>query len=121
MYRLTSILIVLGLAMQVSFKLAVCFNFTINRTKIVKEFCENKAKPAMKCNGKCHLKKILKVQDEDQQQGKPAVKENPDVQQNLPSKPEVFREQCDPVDLVTTYLLKKPGLFRFPVFHPPCA
>lgn len=33
---------------------------------IVKELCENKAKPEMKCNGKCHLmKELAKASDNE--------------------------------------------------------
>jgi len=34
-------------------------DYTINYDYIVAELCENKAKPEMHCNGKCHLKKEL--------------------------------------------------------------
>lgn len=33
--------------------------YIINYDYIVAELCENKAKPEMHCNGKCHLKKEL--------------------------------------------------------------
>nr|WP_255702342.1 hypothetical protein [Flavobacterium sp. SM15] len=33
--------------------------YVINYDYIVKELCENKAKPQMKCNGKCHLMKEM--------------------------------------------------------------
>jgi hypothetical protein len=33
--------------------------YIINYDYIVAELCENKAKPGMHCNGKCHLKKEL--------------------------------------------------------------
>jgi hypothetical protein len=33
--------------------------YIINYDYIVAELCENKARPAMHCNGKCHLKKEL--------------------------------------------------------------
>lgn len=36
-----------------------CLEYIINYDYIVKELCVNKAKPEMKCNGKCHLMKEL--------------------------------------------------------------
>ena len=33
--------------------------YFVNYDYIVKELCENKAKPELKCNGKCHLAKEL--------------------------------------------------------------
>jgi hypothetical protein len=38
----------------------------INYDYIVKELCENKAKPELKCNGKCHLmKEMAKAAEEE--------------------------------------------------------
>ncbi|WP_264554532.1 hypothetical protein [Flavobacterium sp. N1946] len=40
--------------------------YVFNYDYIVKELCENKAKPEMKCNGKCHLmKELAKASDTD--------------------------------------------------------
>ncbi|HSD13512.1 MAG TPA: hypothetical protein VLB74_02570 [Flavobacterium sp.] len=40
--------------------------YVLNYDYIVKELCENKAKPEMKCNGKCHLmKELAKVSEND--------------------------------------------------------
>jgi hypothetical protein len=33
--------------------------FTINRQAITESFCVNKSYPSKKCNGKCHLKKVI--------------------------------------------------------------
>jgi hypothetical protein len=35
--------------------------YFVNYDYIVKELCENKAKPELKCNGKCHLAKELAI------------------------------------------------------------
>jgi len=40
--------------------------YVVNYDYIVKELCVNKAKPEMKCNGKCHLmKELAKASDTD--------------------------------------------------------
>lgn len=40
--------------------------YTIHYDYIAKELCENKAKPEMKCNGKCHLmKELAKASDSE--------------------------------------------------------
>lgn len=40
--------------------------YVFNYDYIVKELCENKAKPEMKCNGKCHLmKELAKASEND--------------------------------------------------------
>ena len=34
-------------------------DYVINKTEIIDKFCENKDKPELQCNGKCHLKKEI--------------------------------------------------------------
>jgi hypothetical protein len=34
----------------------------MNQSEIIEEFCENKAKPELNCNGNCHLSKELNKQ-----------------------------------------------------------
>ncbi len=43
--------------------------FSVNRTFIIKQLCENRSRPQMHCNGKCYLRKQLKQQ---QSQNAPA-------------------------------------------------
>ncbi|TKT85696.1 hypothetical protein FDK13_33580 [Dyadobacter frigoris] len=38
--------------------------FHVNRAYIAKVFCENRNRPALLCNGKCYLAKLLKKQQE---------------------------------------------------------
>jgi hypothetical protein len=42
----------------------VVADYLLNRDYIAKVLCVNRDKPEMKCNGKCHLAKQLKKQDE---------------------------------------------------------
>ncbi len=35
-------------------------NYSLNNTEFTQKYCENKAKPIMKCNGKCKLAKLAK-------------------------------------------------------------
>jgi hypothetical protein len=44
----------------------VCIDFAINQNYIARTLCENKAKPAMHCNGKCFMKKQLDRTGENQ-------------------------------------------------------
>jgi hypothetical protein len=37
----------------------VCLDYAMNKQFIAAVLCENKAKPVMHCNGKCHLRKQL--------------------------------------------------------------
>lgn len=40
--------------------------YHIDTIGFIEAFCVNQEKPELKCNGKCHLKKISKAQDKDQ-------------------------------------------------------
>lgn len=49
-------------------------DYIINYDYIAKELCENKAKPEMHCNGKCHLmKELAKASEGEKQQDKKNV------------------------------------------------
>ncbi len=40
------------------------YEFTFNNESFTEKYCVNKDKPELKCNGKCHLKKSLKSENE---------------------------------------------------------
>ena len=44
-------------------KSMVCISFTLNRDYISKNLCENRHKPKLHCNGKCHFIKSLKKEN----------------------------------------------------------
>tara|TARA_B110000211_G_C14081735_1_gene554880 strand:- start:3341 stop:3712 length:372 start_codon:yes stop_codon:yes gene_type:complete len=39
--------------------IAPYIDYSINKAEIIEKYCENKDKPILKCEGKCHLKKQL--------------------------------------------------------------
>jgi len=41
-------------------------NWKINQAELTAKYCVNKAKPMLKCNGKCYLAKQLKKQEEQE-------------------------------------------------------
>lgn len=51
-------------------------DYFVNYEYISKVLCENKAKPALKCNGKCHLMKELAKASEDEKPIKSDKKDN---------------------------------------------
>ena len=61
-------------------KLIVIANYSINKEYISKNFCENKAKPKLHCNGKCHLKKELQKEDKKENTPSNNVKEKQEIQ-----------------------------------------
>jgi hypothetical protein len=64
--------------------------YVVNYDYIVKELCENKEKPQLQCNGKCHLKKELAKSAADEQS--PA-----DKKQNSKQEIEVLFYQETPI------------------------
>lgn len=49
-------------------------NYVLNKSYYATVLCENKAKPQMHCEGKCHLKKELKKQSEEEKNPTAAFK-----------------------------------------------
>ena len=64
----------------------------IYKEQIIKEHCENKEKPQLKCDGKCHLKKeIVKKEKEN-----PNINNNNKIPKPQPKKQLNYKTQfCD--------------------------
>jgi hypothetical protein len=99
-------------------------DYIVNYEYISKVLCENKAKPMMHCNGKCHLMKEL---------AKAAETENPkssDKKQNTPIQEVLFFKEIKSFSIVSfsfstenkinsSYLELYSYLNTNSVFHPP--
>jgi hypothetical protein len=68
MRKAVAIFLTILLLLQCSMKLVIVVYYQINKAYIASNLCENKAKPSMKCQGKCYLAKKLKAQ-ENQEKG----------------------------------------------------
>jgi hypothetical protein len=61
-------------------KVWIFVSFKINQDYIAKNLCENRAKPILKCNGKCQLMKKLKQADKEEEKQTPqTIKEKLEV------------------------------------------
>jgi hypothetical protein len=49
-------------------KAGLFVNYQLNKAEITRKYCENKAKPMLNCNGKCHLAKQLAKQQKQEEQ-----------------------------------------------------
>ena len=101
------------------------FDYVINYGYISKELCINKAKPELKCNGKCHLMKELAKASEDEKPISSDKKDN--------SKHEIevlFYQEILPLQLTQIYFHTNSSaannysnhyfhLNSCSVFHPP--
>ena len=47
-------------------KSALFVNYQLNQAEITRKFCENKAKPKLQCNGKCHSATQLVETEKDE-------------------------------------------------------
>ena len=72
MKSVLSISLLLLFAYVQMFNGMIWMSYEINKTEIVKQFCENKEKPEMKCEGTCHMKKMM-LTDEAEEEGKPMM------------------------------------------------
>jgi hypothetical protein len=46
-------------------KVLVISNYLLNKQEMTIRYCENKAKPALNCQGMCHLKKLLAEENDE--------------------------------------------------------
>ena len=60
MYRLVSVLVLVGIVLQSLSSAFLLAHYHYNKASITAKYCENKAKPKLKCNGQCHLRKQQK-------------------------------------------------------------
>lgn len=68
------IALICGIFTQSIGKLVLLSNYLINKEFIIFNYCENKSKPKLQCNGKCHLTKQLKEQEKQESSSKNNVK-----------------------------------------------
>jgi len=67
--KAVSILLIMLVIAQCSIKLGIVAYYQINKGYITANFCINKAKPKLQCNGKCYLaKKLKKAQENEEKQ-----------------------------------------------------
>lgn len=80
MKKILVILLTLLVFIQPLSKVWIFVSFKINQDYIAKNLCENRAKPILKCNGKCQLMKKLKQADKEEEKQTPqTIKEKLEV------------------------------------------
>jgi hypothetical protein len=97
--------------------------YELNKKYIAEVLCENKDKPEMHCNGKCHLKKQLKKansapEQQEQPQAPPPFKSDPVITiLLLPDKHSFYGQKCTKV--IIPYIIHYSFEFASSIFHPP--
>lgn len=64
MRRIVAFTLVVALLISSAAKTMLLADYLLNKEYIAKVLCINRDKPEMHCNGKCHLAKQLKAQEE---------------------------------------------------------
>ena len=115
------ILILLILSQTFS-KWLLIAQYNFNKEYIAKNFCENKSRPAIKCNGKCQLMKKMAA---DENTGTNQQNPNPGKEKTAEL---LYFENIASIDLKAA--VRNPAEFQdyclaihvspcFPIFHPP--
>jgi len=96
-------------------------DYLMHREQIVQQYCENKNKPAMHCNGKCHLMKEMKKATEEtpRNHATPVVLEN--LLPHFAASQLVFGEQFAVQPFIPSFVYQASFSAAHPlaVFHPP--
>jgi hypothetical protein len=63
MKKTLAIVLLFAISLQTFSKVFLVLNFKVNQKEIASKYCENKAKPKLRCDGKCHLKKQMEKEE----------------------------------------------------------
>ena len=80
------------------------FEYLVNYDYIVNELCENKLKPELKCNGKCHLTKELAKASESNSN------DSSDKKITFEQNEIVFFQEIKPIEIRQIYFLNKTSI-----------
>jgi len=106
--------------LQSASSLLIVANYTINRDYISKNLCENRAKPNMHCNGKCHLKKQLQKEEKKENSSPGNMKNKSELQFfSVYQTPLIIAEPAVQSKCCIRYLFAESQARLHAVFHPP--
>ena len=119
--KAVAIVILICLVVQSTIQLGILGYYQANKEYITRNFCVNKDKPQLHCNGKCHLKKLIKKADREQDQSGSRVNTEQQVTVFiLPAQQQLLHKATEePVTHKTCYTT---SVYTSPlnsVFHPP--
>ena len=77
-------------------------SYEINKSEIIQQFCENKDKPKLKCEGTCHMKKMM-IDESQEDNGLPIVV-LPEMLLYFVSSPVEMRYSENPVKYLSHYI-----------------
>ena len=122
MKRLFLISALTGILLQTFFSSMILTHYMMNKEFIAKNLCENRNKPMMHCNGKCHLRKQLEEQQKKDSAPLQSLKEKLELQYfsrvTLSIAAPALHELILP-DTSYSFFIPKTAIRS--VFHPPPA
>lgn len=117
--KIIAVIFLIAFATQIFSKVVIIVNFYLNQKYIAENLCVNKAKPAMRCCGRCQLSKKLNQEDHKDQQNPNRRVDN----EVLSSKSFFASYHCtitsEKVNLNSFYNTLKLSSRSAEVFHPP--
>ena len=118
-YFIVSFLL-LAILLQIFSKMVIYIDYKINMNYIIMRYCVNKNNPAAHCNGKCHLMKQLKNDDNQQKTPGNNLKVKVEIQLfPINEKISHFNVRCPEEFNFPPLITTKPNSPSFPIFHPP--
>lgn len=125
--QFVSIFFLLVIASQSLVKLAIVIDWKLHQTEITEALCENKDKPEMECNGKCHLEKQLeKVEEPTKEADKksaPSTLKNIETELFYPMTQIFYSPVNEYIGVINPtiyhYTFNYKPSFYFSCFHPP--
>jgi hypothetical protein len=122
MFRWVSTISLLSITLlQIAGKWLILADYALNKEYIARTLCINKAKPAMHCNGKCHLRKQLQKEENggSQEQNKNSHQKFQEVffDTYTAFQLETIVVVADQIPISNTTLYTT--LYAVSIFHPP--
>ncbi|MBS1652954.1 MAG: hypothetical protein JSU07_13190 [Bacteroidetes bacterium] len=119
MKTIVSISLILSVLALTFSKTLIFSNYFFNKEVITQKFCKNKSKPTLKCNGKCHLNRLITENEKNNNQTKSNIN-NEEIQSYAKSlKIELNLTNALSSVINTNYFLRRISKIIFPIFHPP--
>lgn len=119
MKRFLSIILLISISSQLLCNCVIFIGYELNKKYITEKFCENKNKPSLHCNGKCHLKSQLAKQNQDQKNNTAMPKEIFEFLYCNALSETIFENSSFNLKLFSYFPIGKIILVKNEVFHPP--
>lgn len=121
MAKVFTILLSVIMLVQSSSKVLLWVGYELNKKYIIENLCENRSKPQMHCNGKCHLAKEFSKEEKKEKSPANLLKEESEITlfsaNTFVTAPALFTEKNE---YSIFYLLTTHTAFLKSVEHPPC-